>query len=201
MLSCFDTCLLTCRNIRVVGSSGGACAGSFLFLPEVSAEGLASMGAFMSPLRVQLLPPSALQDAPIHMTSSQADIDACVEYIKECAVKARSSWRNALKISEYVQGETPFQSMVVVALREPGNRLLLDPSGMRGARVQQPDILLLGQLQVPSTNFSRRALPSRWAATWRSPSRSCSRRGRAGRCAMCASAAWAATSGWARCKT
>jgi hypothetical protein len=55
------------ENIHVIGSSGGACAGSFLFLEEV-------------------------------------DIDACVEYVKECAVRARSSWRDALRISEYVQG-------------------------------------------------------------------------------------------------
>lgn len=27
------------RNIRVIGSSGGACAGSFLFLPEVGSSG------------------------------------------------------------------------------------------------------------------------------------------------------------------
>jgi hypothetical protein len=35
----------------------------------------------------------------------QADIDACVEYIKGCAKRARRSWRDALRISEYVQGD------------------------------------------------------------------------------------------------
>lgn len=55
------------QNIYVIGSSGGACAGSFLFLQE-------------------------------------ADIDACVEYVLECAERARTSWRNALRISEYVKG-------------------------------------------------------------------------------------------------
>lgn len=36
---------------------------------------------------------------------AQADIDACVEYIKGCAKRARGSWRDALRISEYVQGD------------------------------------------------------------------------------------------------
>lgn len=55
------------QNIYVIGSSGGACAASFLFLQEV-------------------------------------DIDACVEYILECADRARTSVSNALRISEYVKG-------------------------------------------------------------------------------------------------
>lgn len=51
-----------------------------------------------------VLPSPQKRDSRTH--NPQADIDACVEYIKDCAVRARSSWRNALRISEYVQGAT-----------------------------------------------------------------------------------------------
>lgn len=54
------------KDVYVVGSSGGACAGTYLFL-----------------------------DAPIEET---------IEYIKECATRARSGWVNATKIREYVAG-------------------------------------------------------------------------------------------------
>ena len=50
----------------MVGSSGGACAGSFLFL--------------------------------------DVDTDKVIEYICECAVTARSHWRHALRIHDYVKG-------------------------------------------------------------------------------------------------
>ena len=49
-----------------MGSSGGACAGSFLFL-DVST-------------------------------------DAAIDYICECAITARSHWRNALRIHDYCKG-------------------------------------------------------------------------------------------------
>ena len=55
-----------CRNISVVGSSGGACAGAFLFL--------------------------------------DVDTDRVIDYICECAVTARSHWRHALRIHDYVKG-------------------------------------------------------------------------------------------------
>ncbi|KAL0051560.1 hypothetical protein WJX82_009808 [Trebouxia sp. C0006] len=54
------------KDVYVVGSSGGACAGTYLFL-----------------------------DAPIEET---------IEYIKECALRARSGLINATKIREYVAG-------------------------------------------------------------------------------------------------
>lgn len=50
----------------MVGSSGGACAGSFLFL--------------------------------------DVDTDRVIDYICECAVTARSHWRAALRIHDYVKG-------------------------------------------------------------------------------------------------
>ncbi|KAK9806909.1 hypothetical protein WJX72_007180 [[Myrmecia] bisecta] len=54
------------NNVYVIGSSGGACAGAFLFMDQ--------------------------------------NIDEVVEYIYECAARARSHWWNAFKIAQYVRG-------------------------------------------------------------------------------------------------
>jgi hypothetical protein len=91
------------RNIRVIGSSGGACAGSFLFLPEVGPRAHCR-NSHLSSLRREHVTLQQRDWCMSHVRT-QADIDACVEYIKGCAKRARGSWRDALRISEYVQGE------------------------------------------------------------------------------------------------